>query len=140
VQLTVSDVRESILHNLRKRFERAGIRNYQFFTADASNRRPKKAGHSTSLSVMHPALVQVPGAAHPEQLHFFKTEKIDAYAALQKSLLSNVRRYLKPGGLLLYSTCSVFAKENEAVVKEASELPSLQFLKSAYFKGYHQTG
>jgi 16S rRNA (cytosine967-C5)-methyltransferase len=60
------------------------------------------------------------------------------YAQLQKSLLRNVHHYLKPGGLLLYSTCSVFTKENEAVVNEAAEWPGLRFLKSAYFKGYHQ--
>jgi 16S rRNA (cytosine967-C5)-methyltransferase len=138
VQLTVSDVRESILHNLKKRFERAGIRNYQFFTADASNEGPKKGGLFDLIICDAPCSGSGTWSRTPEQLHFFKTEKIDAYAALQKSLLSNVRRYLKPGGLLLYSTCSVFAKENEAVVKEASELPSLQFLKSAYFKGYHK--
>jgi 16S rRNA (cytosine967-C5)-methyltransferase len=138
VQLTVSDVRESILYNLRKRFERAGIRNYQFFTADASKEGPKKGGPFDLIICDAPCSGSGTWSRTPEQLHFFKTEKIDAYAALQQSLLSNMRHYLKPGGLLLYSTCSVFSKENESVVKEASELPSLQFLKSAYFKGYDQ--
>jgi 16S rRNA (cytosine967-C5)-methyltransferase len=137
-QLTVSDVRESILHNLHKRFERAGIRDYQFFKADASKEGPKKSGPFDLIICDAPCSGSGTWSRTPEQLHFFKTEKINAYAALQQSLLSNVRRYLKPGGLLLYSTCSVFAKENESVVKEASELPSLQFLKSAYFKGYDQ--
>jgi 16S rRNA (cytosine967-C5)-methyltransferase len=138
VQLTVSDVRESILYNLRKRFERAGIRKYKFFTADAATEAPKKGGPFDLIICDAPCSGSGTWSRTPEQLHFFKTEKIDAYAALQKSLLSNVRRYLKPGGLLLYSTCSVFRKENEAVVNETSDLPSLRLLKSAYFKGYHQ--
>ena len=37
VQLTVSDVRESILHNLKARFSRAGIASYQSFAADISS-------------------------------------------------------------------------------------------------------
>jgi 16S rRNA (cytosine967-C5)-methyltransferase len=137
-QLTVSDVRESILHNLRKRFERAGIRNYYSFAGDASKAGPKKTNPFDLIICDAPCSGSGTWSRTPEQLHHFKTEKIDVYAALQKSLLSNVRRYLKPGGLLLYSTCSVFRKENEAVVNEASDLPSLRLLESAYFKGYHQ--
>ena len=45
--------------------------------------------------------------------------------ALQKQILSNQARYVKPGGLLLYSTCTLLRRENEDVVaaflKEHSE-------------------
>ena len=37
-------------------------------------------------------------------------------AATQQSLLKNAIRMLKPGGALLYSTCSTTVEENEAVV------------------------
>ena len=37
LKLTVSDVRASILSNLRKRFERAGIRHYTSFVADVTS-------------------------------------------------------------------------------------------------------
>ncbi len=36
---------------------------------------------------------------------------------IQSAILENVSRYLKPGGVLLYSTCTVLPRENEAVVK-----------------------
>ena len=36
VQLTVSDIRETILRNLRQRFQRAGIKDYHAFVADLS--------------------------------------------------------------------------------------------------------
>ena len=32
---------------------------------------------------------------------------------LQKRILSNVSKYVKPGGVLVYSTCSVLREENE---------------------------
>ena len=33
-------------------------------------------------------------------------------SALQDDILENVSRYVKPGGVLVYSTCTVFSKEN----------------------------
>ncbi len=38
--------------------------------------------------------------------------------ALQKKILNNVARYVKPGGLLLYSTCTLVQAENEGMVAE----------------------
>ena len=40
-------------------------------------------------------------------------EKITALAALQKEILSVVQHYVKPGGVLVYSTCTVSKAENE---------------------------
>ena len=37
--------------------------------------------------------------------------------ALQKEILNNVARYVKPGGRLLYSTCTLVQAENEDVVE-----------------------
>ena len=37
--------------------------------------------------------------------------------ALQKKILSNQARYVKPGGILLYSTCTLLRRENEAIVE-----------------------
>ena len=36
--------------------------------------------------------------------------------ALQLQILKNQARYVRPGGLLLYSTCTLVRKENEGVV------------------------
>lgn len=46
----------------------------------------------------------------------FKTaEEIAALPAIQRDIIENVCRYVKPGGVLLYSTCTVLPEENEAV-------------------------
>ena len=37
--------------------------------------------------------------------------------ALQMKILENVSRYVKPGGLLLYSTCTLVREENEGMVE-----------------------
>ncbi|MBR4175477.1 MAG: methyltransferase domain-containing protein, partial [Lachnospiraceae bacterium] len=48
----------------------------------------------------------------PEIKYRLKPEDIDSLAALQRSILDNAVRYVKKGGLLLYSTCTLTAKEN----------------------------
>jgi len=37
---------------------------------------------------------------------------------VQRDILDNVASYVKPGGLLLYATCTLLERENEAVVRE----------------------
>ena len=43
-------------------------------------------------------------------------EKMKDLPELQKQILMNQARYVKPGGLLLYSTCTLLRQENEDVV------------------------
>ena len=40
-------------------------------------------------------------------------EKLHDLACLQREILSVVQRYVKPGGTLVYSTCTVNREENE---------------------------
>ncbi|MFN2440108.1 MAG: Fmu (Sun) domain-containing protein, partial [Chitinophagaceae bacterium] len=72
----------------------------------------------------------------PEQLYFFKEEKIEYYAGLQKKIAVNAIKALKKGGHLLYITCSVFKKENENIVEYLQQNTSLQLKSMRYFKGY----
>lgn len=37
---------------------------------------------------------------------------------IQRRILENVCRYVKPGGVLLYSTCTILPRENEEVVRD----------------------
>jgi len=50
---------------------------------------------------------------------------------VQVGLIKNLAGRLKPGGALVYSTCSVEPEENDEVVREAErEAPELKFQKS----------
>ena len=44
-------------------------------------------------------------------------EDIRRLSAVQASILSNLSQYLKKGGILVYSTCTIFHEENEDVVE-----------------------
>ncbi len=45
-----------------------------------------------------------------------KSESVTELAALQQAILGSAARLLKPGGRLVYATCSVLPEENEATV------------------------
>ena len=44
--------------------------------------------------------------------------QIQQLPEIQLSILENVSRYVKPGGVLLYSTCTILRRENETVIEE----------------------
>ena len=137
IQLTVSDVRENILFNLKKRFAAAGINNYKSFVANLAD--PKQSVPTESFDLI---IADVPCSGSgtwsrtPEQLYYFEPAKIDEYAKLQKAIIKNVINDLKPGGYFLYITCSVFKKENEDAVSFIEENFNLKILKMELLKGY----
>jgi len=137
IDLTVSDKRESILVNLRKRFAKAGITNYESFIADLSI--PLKQSQKNKYNLI---IADVPCSGSgtwsrtPEQLYFFDGSKIIEYSNLQKKIVNNVIPFLEPGGFLLYITCSVFKKENEEVAAILKERHGLELKHMQLFAGY----
>ena len=41
-----------------------------------------------------------------------------AMPPIQETILENLSQYVKPGGIIIYSTCTVMEEENECVVRE----------------------
>jgi len=141
IQLTVSDVRESIIANLKKRFAVAGIRNYKSFVADLSLSNPTLNLKPQTLNLIildAPCSGSGTWSRTPEQLAFFNTESIDKYASLQKKIASNAVTYLSKGGRLVYITCSVFKKENEEAVDFITQKLNLQLEHMETLTGYSQ--
>jgi 16S rRNA (cytosine967-C5)-methyltransferase len=72
----------------------------------------------------------------PEYLRIFDESEVDRYAALQRKIITNSIPYLKNDGVLLYSTCSVFQKENEENVRFIQQEHGLKLLYQEVIKGY----
>ena len=45
-------------------------------------------------------------------------EPLAGLPEIQKAILDNAQRYVRPGGVLLYSTCTVLCRENEQVAED----------------------
>ena len=140
INITVSDTRINILENLKKRFSKAGIRNYHSFIADLSAPCPTErinGGHSFDLIIADvPCSGSGTWSRTPEQMNYFSEKNIDNYSILQKKIVSNAVKYLSEDGYFLYITCSVFFKENEENVDFIQKTPDLKLIESKYLKGY----
>lgn len=141
VKLMVSDVRASIIQNLHQRFKEAGIRHYESIVMDLTA--------PVSLSVIKDRrfdhiILDAPCSGSgtwgrtPESLSYFSEQQITDYQQLQKKIAANVVQLLKPGGTLIYITCSVFRKENEDVVSFLEEGSGLERLEGGVIAGYQQ--
>jgi 16S rRNA (cytosine967-C5)-methyltransferase len=135
-QLTVSDIRVSILKNLQQRFRLAGIHSYQSFVADLSS--PTFSCDQLFDLIICDAPCSGSGTwgRTPEQISFFNLEKINHYTHLQKNISLNASKSLKKGGFFLYITCSVFEKENEGIVNHLLEKSSLRLVSYQYYTGF----
>jgi 16S rRNA (cytosine967-C5)-methyltransferase len=138
IHLAVSDIRESILINLQKRFKKAGIKNYDYFVADISSPDFTIQKKFDVIICDAPCSGSGTWSRTPEQLFFFKKEKISHYSDLQKKIVSNALKALGENGWLLYITCSVFKKENEEVVEFIQQNQSVRPVSMHYLKGYNK--
>jgi len=138
--ITVSDIRESILHNLRRRFAEAGISRYQSFVADVSDPATALPADLFDLVIADvPCTGSGTWARTPEQLYYFRPEKIDYYTALQQRITGRASERIAGGGYLLYITCSVFRQENEEMVNYIlSNNNRLTLVRQSLVAGYRE--
>ncbi|QEC68664.1 Fmu (Sun) domain-containing protein [Panacibacter ginsenosidivorans] len=137
IDLTVSDMRPSIIQNLKKRFAAAGITKYHSFIADLTNQKSEIRNLQSDIIICDvPCSGSGTWGRTPEQLYFFSSEKIDYYANLQKQIVQNVIKHVNKNGYFLYITCSVFKKENEDVVDFILASSKLQLIKKKVLVGY----
>jgi len=145
ITLTVSDVRTSIIHNLRQRFAEAGIKNYTSLVADLSNSPfttdPAPILGSGRHSPYDLIICDAPCTGSgtwgrtPEQLYFFTQDKIRNYSTLQRKIVQTTLPYTKKDGYFLYITCSIFSDENEAAV-DLIQQQGFTLVKKAVLAGY----
>ncbi|WP_341837957.1 Fmu (Sun) domain-containing protein [Chitinophaga pollutisoli] len=141
IRLLVTDVRASILENLRRRFAEAGVREYDSRVVDLTAPHPATQLPHTSFNGIildAPCTGSGTWGRTPENLYYFDPVKIAAYAALQKKIAGNVSKLLAPGGTLIYITCSVFREENEDAAVFLERDCGLRIEESTVVEGYRR--
>ncbi len=144
IELYCTDSRASILENLSLRFIEARLKQPAVSVYDISDKNaPEFNTEKIRPEFFDCILADVPCTGSgtwrrsPEQLHFFDISQILIFADRQKKIISNTLSYLKPGGLFIYITCSVFTAENEEQIPFILE-NKLELISSGYLGGYHQ--
>ena len=138
VKLVVSDIRESILANLDERFQQAGIMKYQKKLLDLTQNPDFILHDYTFDGIILDAPCSGSGTwgRTPEMICQFDDHKIEFFQRLQKNIVRNVVKYLKPGKPLIYITCSAFKAENEDMVDFMMKELGLKLEEQTVFKGY----
>ena len=140
VRLLVSDIRESVLDNLDKRFENAGVRAYKKKVMNLLENPAPILHHFEFDGIILDAPCTGSGTwgRTPEMISQFNERKILEFQEMQKTIASHVIEYLKPGKPLIYITCSVFKEENEQVVDFLVKDKGLILEKMEVLAGYNE--
>lgn len=136
VELTVSDIRESIIINLKRRFTEAGIKKYKAFNLNATDGGLAPGTEFDLIICDAPCTGSGTWGRTPERLALFDEKEIASYSALQQKIVSAIHTNLARGGYLLYITCSVFKKENEDIVELLTKKFKLELTKMELLRGY----
>lgn len=111
------DIYEHKINLIKNSAERLGISIINAEVNDGEN--PKKELFGKADRVILDAPCSGIGVIHkkPDIKWTRNSEDIAELAKLQRNLLQKSKNYLKPGGIMLYSTCTVFKEENEENIK-----------------------
>ncbi len=127
-QIFLHDIRLKSLYEARKRMKRAGIQNYQlvFETKDLKKRVPQGADW---------ILLDVPCSGsgtlrrNPDQKWRFTLESFEEVIQEQRTIFDKALPLLKPGGRIVYATCSIFPQENQQQVDYFIQKYGLRLVK-----------
>ncbi len=110
------DISEKKLNILRENCKRIGVQNVETRTIDAT-----KADLSF-ISAADAVLIDVPCSGfgtlrrHPDIRWNKTSDQLRSLSNLQYRLLKNAAPHIKPGGILVYSTCTIEPTENEEII------------------------
>lgn len=134
-RVTAVDASESRLARLSENLDRTGL-EAEIVAADLKDWEPAEPADAVLLDA--PCSATGIFRRHPDVLHRVRPKLVAELAELQSALLARAARWVRPGGTLVYATCSLEPQEGEAQLQaflndnsdfalrpvEASELPA----------------
>ncbi len=115
-RVIANDIGPGPLTLARQACERLGLRSVEFRLGDARDLPDQWAGQCDRVLADVPCSGLGVLAGRPDLRWRKRAEDIPALARLQSELLDAAARCVRPGGTLVYSTCTTEPEENEQVV------------------------
>ncbi|MBO9519158.1 MAG: RsmB/NOP family class I SAM-dependent RNA methyltransferase [Porphyrobacter sp.] len=109
-QVTALDISKRRMERLRENLARTGL-DAEVVVADALKWQPQEPFDAILLDA--PCTATGTARRHPDVLHRIGERQIGEMAELQERLLERASGWLKPGGRLIYATCSLEPEEGE---------------------------
>jgi len=117
----VNDENNTRIQSMKKMFELYGIKINSYFSQPA-----QYLSKHLPLEYFDKILIDAPCSGEGliniddiKTLGYWSTKKIKRLNGLQKSIIAEGYKLLKPGGILVYSTCTLAPEENELVINWA---------------------
>ncbi len=124
--LLATDISPSRLQSMRRRLQNdLPDREIRTLQADAAQ-LPASEGSFDLILCDVPCSGTGTLARNPEIRHRLQPSEFERQAARQREILSAALKRLRPGGRLLYSTCSLEPEENEEIAKSALAQAEIQ--------------
>jgi 16S rRNA (cytosine967-C5)-methyltransferase len=117
-EIVAIDKSASGIEKIRANVARLGIKSLRLHVADAAREpSPSLRGPYDRILVDAPCSGLGTLRAHPEIKWHRDERDIARLRALQSQILDRIAAYLKPGGILVYSTCTLTREENDGNVE-----------------------
>lgn len=116
-QVISMDIYENKLTELKRRARRNGIHNIETRVIDSTKAIKKLLGKADKVLIDAPCSGLGVLRRNPDAKWKLQPEFLDTIKETQKEILDNYSRMVKPGGQLVYATCSILPSENEKQVK-----------------------
>lgn len=111
--ITCRDLSENKVSLIRENIARCKLSNIHAEAADARIFDPAWESRADLVIADLPCSGLGVLGRKPEIRYRITPQEINDLAALQREILSTAQRYVKPGGFLLYSACTITHEENE---------------------------
>ncbi|RLG89259.1 MAG: Fmu (Sun) domain-containing protein [Thermoprotei archaeon] len=134
------DIDKLRIKRMKQLLRRSGISIVKIYEEDV-NKAPKILGEEIADRVMLDAPCTASGTLmkNPELRWRLRPGDIEEITKLQYKLLETAIKLVRPGGVILYCTCSIFPEENEdlirKILKKHNEL-RLVPIKDPYLEGF----
>ncbi|BBU58041.1 16S rRNA methyltransferase [Mameliella alba] len=123
-KVTALDLSEARLKRVQENLDRTGL-TATLVAGDALEHE----GQYDAILLDAPCSATGTIRRHPDLPHAHEGERISELIGLQEAMLDHALRLLKPGGRLVYATCSLIPDEGECQVDEAlARHPDLQVI------------
>lgn len=116
-RIVAGDIYEHKLQRIEENARRLGINIIETLLLDAREAGERFKGQADRVLVDAPCSGLGVLRRKPDARWHKHQEELKALPALQLEILQSAARAVKPGGLLVYSTCTIERAENQAVVE-----------------------
>ncbi len=127
-QIYLHDIREKALLEARQRLKRAGIQNAQRLLPNHPQLK-KLIGKCDWVLVDAPCTGTGTLRRNPDQKWKIDAAMLESLVQKQREIVGKALQYVKPGGTLVYVTCSLLPQENQTQIKYILETFPLKLEK-----------